>query len=245
MSSLKRFVRREIINREKTFIARVISDPILLDFDETADGAPVWVCDLDIAGNRPVRNVPIKSDGTGGRFYAQLNQTVTVRRTGLGRMYVVGPGDVSVASLTDQQYNLETLAPGTATSTTFTREFKPYHYYANKSLLMGDRSGDYEADNGASRIITTQEWVESGFEVGDIFECFGTPSNDGIPFTITAFASDTTPNDSVDVTPAPTSEGPFTFQPDTEFNVPDSSRWNDGLAHFPFSQLVDSAGNPI
>ncbi|MGB5810124.1 MAG: hypothetical protein WBG86_06310 [Polyangiales bacterium] len=237
MSSLKRFVRREIIGREKVFVARVISDPVLIDFDESVLGAPVWVVDLDIGGNRPVKNVPIKADGSGGRFYAQLNQTVQVRRTALGRMYVVGPGDVSIASLTDQVYDLNTLQPGASTDTGFTREFEPFRFYQGPASVLGNPDITFAVEGGDDSITRSSgSYIVDGFVIGQTIEIQRTTANDG-QLTVTAVSALV-----VNVSETLVNEGPVSS---IGMGAIGTSLWADNQTFFPFSRLVDANGNPV
>lgn len=242
MSANKQFVRREIIARERDFVALVISQPRLIDFDQTVDGAPIWSCDLDIGGNRVVKNVPIKPNGAGSRFYAQLNQTVLVRRTALGRLFVISPGDRVLGPRNTTSYSLETGDQVTAGTESFTREFFPFEFYMGPTAMKGNPVVTF-AQTGGNDTITraTGDWAADGFVVTNTVRIGGTTINDGV-ITIAALPS---------ATVLETADTLFNEGPKDNVSVGvtsgglGSSLWNDGVTGFPLSRLVDSDGNPV
>lgn len=170
MSSIKQFVRREIIAREREFIATVKSERKLLRFDDPVTGGVFWVVDIDIGSNRIIKNVPVKAGGSGSIFYAQNNQTVKVRRTALGRFYVIGPGDLAIGSRVTTTYSLDDGSETASATTTFTRVFFPYESYMGTQAVKGNpnitfsSSGDTITRDAGDFRVTTGD----GFAVGDV-----------------------------------------------------------------------------
>ena len=164
MSSIKQFVRREIIAREREFTATVISTPKLFKFDQTANGAPVWVVDLNIGSNRVAKNVPIKASGSGARFYAQLNQTVQVRRTELGRLNVIGPGDVSIGATTTISYSLIDQSVQSTTNTDATRVFFPFESYQGQFAMTRNPGVTFDAGGSTITRDDAVDWTSDGFD---------------------------------------------------------------------------------
>ncbi len=106
---LNRFAQRERRAHRELISGTIISDPVVIDFD--GNGSGVWRARVDVGQNNFIE-VPIKSQR--GRNYAQLGQTVSLRRNAGGRFEVVGPGDRLAGEVEEQTYDLGT---GTSTST--------------------------------------------------------------------------------------------------------------------------------
>jgi hypothetical protein len=235
MSALKQLIRREVIGREREFVATVITNPRLKDQDQSGDGSPNWVCDLDLGGNRPAKNIPIKASGGGNRFYAQLNQTVMVRRTALGRLYVIGPGDRAIGTLTTTSYSLESGDPITAGTTGFSREPFPLEFYMGANAMKGNPSVTFSA-GGGTMTRATGDFLADGLNNGTGRIGGATILNAGevtitnvttLVLTISTTLFDEGPLDGVTVGKIGT------------------SRWADTLTSWPFSRLEDASGNPI
>jgi hypothetical protein len=126
MSNLQKFVRREIGNKRATRVATVISEMRITDFDGQSSG--VWVVDLEVGSSRPMVNVPVKADKN--RFYAQLGQSVEIRRNAHGRWEVVGPGDHIAATMVVRTYDLETQTQQSTANAGFSFNRVPFSYYA-------------------------------------------------------------------------------------------------------------------
>ena len=237
MTAIKQLIRREIISREREFVATVISNPSMVDFDQSASGAPTWVVDLDIGGNRPAKNVPIKASGSGDRFYAQLGQTVLVRRTALGRLYVIGPGDRTAGSLVETVYSLETGNPSTVTTTEFVRRFFPLEYYQGTAML-GNPTVTFAVEAGDDSITRSAgSFIDDGFSIGQQIRVMRSTLNDAV-FTLTGVTAL-----QLLVSTALQNEGPIVGG--VTIGVVGTSRWNDGVTFFPFSRLEDASGNPV
>lgn len=104
MSSLKRLIRREVDRQKDTKIGTVISEMRLTDFD--GQGIGLWVVDVTIGGGEYLRNVPVKAQHS--RFFAQIGQTVALRKGMQGRWEAVGPGDRAMGIMVAKTYDLET-----------------------------------------------------------------------------------------------------------------------------------------
>lgn len=124
--SIQRLIRREVGAQAETFVGTVVSELRLIDFDGSGGG--VWVCDVEAGGNNVLRDVPVKAQVN--RFYAQLGQTVTIKRTAKGRIEIIGPGERLSGELETIAYNLETQVGGTPVDSGFSFERVPFSFYA-------------------------------------------------------------------------------------------------------------------
>lgn len=243
-SSLTQFIRSEIIGREFEFIATVISEPQLIHFDlsgpSESKGAPTWVVDLEIGGNRPALNIPIKASGSGSNFYAQLGQTVKVRRTALGRMFVVGPGDTTIATKNTNFYDLVTQStiPDSTQATGFSRQILPFEFYMGPTAMKGNPVVDFNVIGGDDTIFRESgDFVVDGFLAGQTVQVGGSSSNDGTVLlsnvTTTTLSTTQTLVDEQDVS-------------NVTIGVLGTSLWNDPAGpFFPFSRIIDGDGNPV
>ncbi len=123
---LKTVIRREIRAR-RDLVGTVFSQRELRQFNTGA--APVWVCSVNIGGNRILRNVPIKGAGSGERFYAELGQAVLLRRNTQGRYDIVGPSDKLSAIATKKTYNIGAAAVVATTTEGFQISQEIFDFY--------------------------------------------------------------------------------------------------------------------
>jgi hypothetical protein len=123
---LKPFIRREIRSRQD-LTGRVMTAMTLREFN--TGSAPVWVCDVDLGSNRLMRDVPIKGNANGSRFYAQRGQTVLMRRNTQGRYDIIGPADRLTAAGNVKTYTLGNGTPVTNTPQGFSFELVPFEFY--------------------------------------------------------------------------------------------------------------------
>lgn len=126
MSSLKKLIRREIDSQNDTKIGTVLKDMRISDFD--GGGSGVWVTDVHIGGDEYLRNVPIKASHT--RFYAQLGQTVALRKGAQGRWEVVGPGDREIGIMDAKTYDLSDQTQQSTANVGFSFDRVPFSHYA-------------------------------------------------------------------------------------------------------------------
>lgn len=244
MSADKQLIRREIIARDRTFVAQVLSNPALLDFDQSVGvGGPVWAVDLDVGGGRVVKKVPVKASGSGTRFYAQLGQTVKVERTALGRLFVVAPGDASLGQLVSTSYSLETGDPVTSGNTGFVRVFFPFEFYQGPTAMKGNPGVTFAA---AGNTITRQaqglnpagSFVDDGFVNGQTIQIGRASLLNNGSTTITNVTATV-----LTVAASLFDEGPLLS---VTIGVAGSSLWSFGTPFFfPYSQLQDVDGNPV
>lgn len=123
---LKVVIRREIRAR-RDLVGTVFSQRVLKSFN--AGAAPVWVCSVNIGGNRILKNVPIKGAGTGERFYAELGQAVLLRRNTQGRYDIVGPSDKLSTIAVKKTYNVGAAAVVATTIEGFQISREPFEFY--------------------------------------------------------------------------------------------------------------------
>ncbi len=136
--NLQRLISREIRNARELIVGTVVGGQQLLNFDNSGgSGSGVFVCDVEIGSNNLLRKVPIKASQT--RFYAQLGQTVLLRRNANGRYEVIGPGDRLSQAVQTTAYDLSTGAGGTTVASGFSFVKRPLSYYA--TLKTGPASG--------------------------------------------------------------------------------------------------------
>lgn len=102
MSTLKRLIRREVGTQKETIVGTVLTETHITDFDGVGGG--VFVVDVEVGANNYLRNVPVKANRN--RFYAQIGQTVLLRRNAQGRYEVTAPGDRVASPVTEKSYDL-------------------------------------------------------------------------------------------------------------------------------------------
>jgi hypothetical protein len=141
VSDLRGLIKREIKGRQQFIVGKILSLPSLVNFEVTA--APRWVVDVDIGANRPLRRVPIKGGSDGQRFYANLGQTVLLRRNAFGRYEVVSQGDrVTGDTSSFKTYTLDDPNAKTSSSLGFRADPVTFIFYAN----IGDPGNSRWAD---------------------------------------------------------------------------------------------------
>lgn len=129
MSADKELITREIRSKEQTITGTVIRRREMKNFDQSAGGSPVWVCDVEIGSNRFLKNVPIKAGSDGSRFYADLGQTVQLKRNALGRFQVIAPGDRASAVEVTKFYDPLTGAETAEELEGFSFQVVAFEYY--------------------------------------------------------------------------------------------------------------------
>lgn len=125
--ALKGAVRREVLARREAIVGRVVSHLRLTTFDGSPGGGPTWVVDVDAGdGRRVLRDVPVKAGADGARFYAQLGQSVLLRRNAAGRFDVVGPADRVPAPAVAKEYDPATGAEVSSATEGLTTTVEPF-----------------------------------------------------------------------------------------------------------------------
>lgn len=124
---IKGLIRREIEAR-KDLVGTVLKKRELVQFDGTG-ATGVWVVDVDVGGNRVLRDVPVKAGSDGSRFYADINQTVLLRRNTQGRFDVIGPADRVAAQAVEKEYDLQAGTEVSSRSVGFTVNKVPFEFY--------------------------------------------------------------------------------------------------------------------
>lgn len=237
--SLKNLILREIRARKDFLVGTVVSSPVLRTFDASAFGAETWVVRVDVGGNRILDNVPVKAV-EGSRFYAQLGQSVLLRKNAQGRYDVVGPADRLATAAVAKQYDLNA-GLLTATETRgFTFQREPFEFYGGSKALKGNPALTFNqiasADDELFR--SAGSWTDDGFAAGDDVLISKSLKNDGT-FTIASIPSPDTLRFAGDVL---VDEGPISG---VGVVVPGTSRWNDGVTPFPLVRVLDGSGNQV
>jgi hypothetical protein len=130
MSNLKRLIRREVDRQKEVKIGTVLNEMHLQDFD--GGGSGVWVSHVSIGSDEYLRDVPVKAQHS--RFYAQIGQTVALRKSAQGRWEIVGPGDRAMGIMVSKTYTLATGALQTTENIGFYSNPVPFDYYATADL---------------------------------------------------------------------------------------------------------------
>lgn len=139
MSLFKQLVRREILAR-RDLVGTVLVQRELRPFN--AGGSPVWACDVDVGGNRILRDVPIKGSGSGQRFFAERGQTVLLRRNKQGRYDVVGPADTLTGAAVVKTYVIGNVAETSTANQGFDFERVPFEFYEGTGVPGGSLWND-------------------------------------------------------------------------------------------------------
>jgi len=239
VSRLTQLIHREMRARSELLVGTVVGELRPVRFDDDQVGAGVmWVVDVEIGSNRPLFSVPVKAGSDGGRFFANLGQTVLLRRNLLGRWQVVGPGDRRHGVRTTTEYDLTTGAAMGSAQDGSTIVIDPFEYYQGDQAMLGNPVVTFSREVGNDLIVrATGDFTAEGFAVSDSIVIGGTQVNDGTQ-TIAAVSAlqieiagdvlfDEGPVDGVTIIVAGT------------------SRWNNGLDGFPSKRIVDGDGNTI
>jgi len=127
--SLRRLFRSEIDAQAPFLVGTVLSKKIVRDFNPP-NNQPVAVVRVDIGKNRVLENVIVKgSSRRDGRFYANLGQSVLLRRNGQGRFEVVAPGDRVMKDAVVNEYTFGVTTPDTTANQGFSTVREPFSFY--------------------------------------------------------------------------------------------------------------------
>ncbi|MGH3995846.1 MAG: hypothetical protein ACRDTJ_00095 [Pseudonocardiaceae bacterium] len=153
-SNLKKLIRREVDTQRQTLVGRVISEMRIADVD--GNGSGVFVCQVEIGANRRLIDVPVKSQR--GRNFAQLGQTVLLRRNAQGRYEVIGPGDRISTPVEIRTYDLATQVNTGSTDFGFSYQRVPFDFYQTLSVgaPLGVLWGDGVTPFGLVRQVDAQ-----------------------------------------------------------------------------------------
>ena len=127
--SLKGLINREIKAQKEFLVGRVLTIRELKPGDPLNGDKRVWYCDVDVGGNRILRDVLIKTAGSGTRFYASQDQTVLLRRNTAGRYDVIGPADRQVGQTVFKEYALIDRSESSSTTLGFSYRREVFDYY--------------------------------------------------------------------------------------------------------------------
>lgn len=128
MSSIKALINREIAARQERIRGTVMTELRIVNFDPSGANSPTYVVDVDISGDRILVQVPVKTAGSRGRFYARPGFPVYLERDAQGRYQVIGVADRKIVAggliLIDEELDTTTTA-----NIGFTQITEPYLYY--------------------------------------------------------------------------------------------------------------------
>lgn len=235
--SLRRLIRQEIAAKQQTIIGKVLSQRVRKDFD--AGGGPVWVVDIDVGGERILRDVPVKGGSDGTVRYADRGQTVALRRNSLGRFDVVAPGDKVIGITAVVDIVIATGADaGTGVDYGFTHYPRPFSYYRGPTTFAsGAPTFTFTLVGGGNDTLfrSTGSWLTDGFTAGKWIFVEGSALNDG------AYGPILTPSAST----LYFAGNVFATEVVAGISVGHTSRWMDGVNGFPKVAIIDAQGNEV
>lgn len=168
--SLKRLINREIEVRRERIRGTVMTELRQLNFDPVGVQFPTYVVDVDVGSDRIMQNVPVKTAGSRGRFYARPGFPVFLDKDAQGRYQVVAAGDRKVSSGNLILINEETDVTTTGANIGFTQTREPFEFYEGdtpESLFDPALDGDnilwyrtYERSLGLPQNIVVESDVD-------------------------------------------------------------------------------------
>ena len=124
---LRDFVKREVRAGGESITGTVLTPPKLKNFG--AGESSVWVADVAIGSNRQLKNLPIKGGANRSRSYADLGQSVNLRRNTGEKFQIVGPGDKIIAVTQIKTYTIGDINPLATTQQGQQILRRPFSYY--------------------------------------------------------------------------------------------------------------------
>lgn len=244
--SFRRLAREEIRARRDR-VGKVLSTRRILDFSTST---PVWVVNVDVGGERVLRDVPVKAFGALQRTYAVPGQSVNLKRNTQGRYDVVGPADAVVGTTVAMDVDLDTQTGSPGTDFGFSPVVRPHTFYQGPVRLRGNPNLTFDqVPAGNDTLVRSAgSWVDDGFQVGDDIEVGGSLFNDtqgdlGAPYTVAAISTTTNPDDALEFAgDVLTDEGPSN---DIFVALSGGALWNDGVNGYPKTSIVDAQGNEV
>ncbi len=127
--SLKALINKEIDARRELVRGTVMTDIRQVNFDPTGAQFPTYVVDVDVGGDRIMQNVPVKTAGSRGRFYARPGFPVYLEKNAQGRYQVIAAGDRKISSGSLILLNEDTDAASAGVGVGFTQIIEPFLFY--------------------------------------------------------------------------------------------------------------------
>lgn len=151
----QKLVDRDIRSRQETRRGTVLTDAKRVEFNPAKVNETVFVVDVDIGGNRPVRDVIVKSSsGIGGRAYAAVGKPVDIQRNQGGRWFCVGASDRTRNVGKAQEFDESTETFGPSLNDGFSSLRRPYSYYADNLAYGTAGYGSTEIVDGDDNEVT-------------------------------------------------------------------------------------------
>lgn len=230
-------IRREILARDLTLIGTVVGAKRPAQFDGTAPTSGVmWVVNVDIGSNRVLFSVPVKAGANGDRFYADLGQTVQLRKNQLGRWQVIGPGDRAAALGNVTTWNPVTQDEISSLPQGFQQVRDPWSYYGGDVYMVDNPDVTFSA--AGTIVRSAGSFVTDGFEIGQTVQVQRSlnAQNDG-QFLVTGVVTAT-----LSVSGVVVNEGPTSGVAIAEAG---QVRWNDGISTLPSYRLLNAQGQEV
>lgn len=154
-TSTQQLVDRDIRSRQEFRRGTVLTDAKRVNYDTSGISSTVFVVDVDIGTNRPVRDVIVKSSsGIGGRAYAAVGKPVDIQRNQGGRWFCVGASDRVRSVGLAVEFDEATETFGAAVNDGFTSRRRPYSYYEDNLAYGTAGYGSAEIVDGDGNEVT-------------------------------------------------------------------------------------------
>jgi hypothetical protein len=233
--SFRELFRQERRAHVEFLLGTVVTRPKIVQFDGVG---PVWVVDVDVGGKRLFKNVPVKAVAQGGRFYADINQPVLLKRNAQGRFDVVGSADRKAGVAVVKGYDLTTGNLQSTSSAGFSVIPRAFEHYMGEVRLKGNPLITFDRVPAANDTITRSagSWSTDGFLVGHLIRVGNTTLNNfllssltilTLSATVLGFAGDVLQD-----------EGPIS---NVLLARAGFVRWNDGVTPFPKVSIVNQS----
>ena len=237
--TIRQLIREEMDAREQTIIGTVVRQRRLIEFDGSVGGSPCWVVDVDIGSSRLVTYVPVKGGSGLRKTYADIGQSVVLRRNANGRFDVVGPGDRAMGIRKTKGYDLSDGSYIQGPDEGFSVRIESYDFYQGPTqFASATEQFTFNQIPAANDEITRPgpgSWTAEGFTNGVWIFVSGTVSNEGAFGPIVASAA-LTIEFAGDV---------FVDEGALLCSVGHTSRWMDGVTPYPVRTTRDAQGNII
>ncbi len=142
MSDLKQLITREQKSIKQQIRGRVMSSPVQKNFDVIGIQFLQWVVDVDVGGDRLLRDVPVKINGPKARFYARRNSPVFLEKDAQGRYQVISPADRSQEPGSLIEVDEDTGIADAPVPIGFQLVIRPYEFYQGTGVPGGSFYND-------------------------------------------------------------------------------------------------------
>lgn len=142
MSDLKRLITREQKAIKQQLRGRIMSSPVQKNFDVIGIQFLQWVVDVDVGGDKLLRDVPVKINGPKARFYARRDSPVFLEKDAQGRYQVVSPADRSQEQGSLTEIDEDTGLADAPVPIGFRLVIQPFEFYEGTGVPGGSLWND-------------------------------------------------------------------------------------------------------